>query len=277
MCALLAANSAAVYRPAPGTGDAVLLAASRATPSAFWVPRLEAGHGRGRPCPAGPPGDHLARRARRPTHPVHRARARAAVAASPHGSVLVVPLVVQDRIVRNFLALARQRPPERSTVVLARVVQDALELLAYPLRLDQVEIEVAVDGEIPPLWADAHQLSQLFVNVVTNAHQALRHRTGARRIRVQAVVSAGGDHVRVEVSDTGPGIPADIRPRVFEPFFTTKPPGQGTGLGLSLCRSRSTPHPAGAASYGSSCRFRKRHGTARAARRPRRPSRRCTC
>jgi PAS domain S-box-containing protein len=140
------------------------------------------------------------------------------------------------RIVNNFLALARQRPPERHPVQMNQVVREAVELLAYPLRVDSVEVVWELAAEVPVLWADAHQLHQVVVNLVANAHQAMREVAGPRRLTVATGVSAGEERVWVEVRDTGPGVTAGLEGRIFEPFFTTKPPGVGTGLGLSLCQ-----------------------------------------
>jgi two-component system NtrC family sensor kinase len=145
------------------------------------------------------------------------------------------------RIVKNFLALARQRPPERETVHLNRIVQEAIELLGYPLRTDSVQVELDLAPDLPALWADAHQLHQVVVNLVTNAHQAMREQTGLRRLTLTTRRDAAGQVV-LEAADTGPGIRAEVLPRLFEPFFTTKPPGQGTGLGLSLCRGIVEEH-----------------------------------
>jgi two-component system NtrC family sensor kinase len=146
------------------------------------------------------------------------------------------------RIVRNFLALARQQPPEWSSVVLADVVRDAVELLAYPLRLDGIDVVQDADAGLPTLWADAHQLHQLLVNLVTNAHQAMRQHPHPRRLTIAARADVLPPRVRLEVADTGPGIPPALRSRVFEPFFTTRPPGQGTGLGLSLSHGIVATH-----------------------------------
>jgi CheY-like chemotaxis protein len=97
-------------------------------------------------------------------------------------------------------------------------------------------VEWDLAAEVPVLWADAHQLHQVVVNLVSNAHQAMREVAGSRRLTVATGASAGGTRVWVEVRDTGPGITAELEGRIFEPFFTTKPPGVGTGLGLSLCQ-----------------------------------------
>ena len=139
------------------------------------------------------------------------------------------------RIVRNFLALARQHPPERQKVDANRVVREAVELLAYPLRVDNVEVRLELAEDLPTLWADPHQLHQVVVNLITNAHQAMHGNTSTRRLTLRTRVKAADSRVSLEVIDTGSGIPPEVLARVFEPFFTTKPVGQGTGLGLPLC------------------------------------------
>ncbi len=146
------------------------------------------------------------------------------------------------RIVKNFLALARQQPAERQTVSLNRVVGEALELLAYPLRVDGVEVVLELEEPLPGLLADPHQLQQVVVNLVTNAHQALRERPAPRRLTVSTRVTADDRHVALSMEDNGPGIPPNVEARLFEPFFTTKPQGVGTGLGLSLCRGIVESH-----------------------------------
>jgi len=140
------------------------------------------------------------------------------------------------RIVRNFLALARQRPPERQPTSLNAVVKEAVELLGYPLRVDNVEVRFELAEDLPVLWADPHQLHQVVVNLITNAHHAMREIQGPRRLIFTTRADADRGRVTLEVADTGTGIPPEAQARLFEPFFTTKAPGQGTGLGLPMCQ-----------------------------------------
>ncbi len=139
-------------------------------------------------------------------------------------------------IVRNFLALARNNPPQRTSVALNSVVEEALTLLAYTLRVDNIEVEQHLAVELPSLWADPHQLSQVVVNLLTNAHQALHESARPRRLTVTTQYDTARHLASLEVADTGPGIPPELQERIFEPFFTTKPPGVGTGLGLPFCK-----------------------------------------
>jgi signal transduction histidine kinase/ActR/RegA family two-component response regulator len=144
------------------------------------------------------------------------------------------------RIMRNFLGLARHQAPERQPTQLNDVVKNAVELVAYPLRVDAVEVVLELTPELPVLLADPHQLHQVVVNLVTNAHYAMREAAPPRRLTVTTRFDP--ERVVLEIVDTGPGIPPELHARIFEPFFTTKPAGQGTGLGLSLCQGIVESH-----------------------------------
>lgn len=145
-------------------------------------------------------------------------------------------------LVQNFLTLARQHPPARVPVQLNAIIPPALDLLRHPLQVDNVELSLQLDDELPLLQADPHQLHQVLVNLVTNAHEALRDVSSPRRLTLLTRVSADRSRVLLEVADTGPGMPPEVQARIFEPFFTTKPIGVGTGLGLSFCRGIVESH-----------------------------------
>jgi PAS domain S-box-containing protein len=146
------------------------------------------------------------------------------------------------RIVKSFLTLARQHPPERHEVQLNDTIKEAMELMAYPLRVDGVEVHINPAEELPPIWADPHQLHQVVVHLVSNAHQALRESIRPRQLTVSTCYDPPRSRVYLGVADTGPGIPPELQGRIFEPFFTTKPPRQGTGLGLPLCQGIIEAH-----------------------------------
>jgi signal transduction histidine kinase len=138
------------------------------------------------------------------------------------------------RIVRTFLAMARQQPPQRGAVAINEVISAALDITAYTVRTSNIEIEVDLADDIPPVLADADQLHQVLMNLIVNAQQILRDRAGRRRIRVASRYDPDERVIRIVVADNGPGIPEHLRARVFEPYFTTKPTGAGTGVGLAV-------------------------------------------
>jgi two-component system NtrC family sensor kinase len=146
------------------------------------------------------------------------------------------------RIVRSFLTMARRQPPERGHVSLNHLLPEAVELLAFELRIANIEVGFDLAKDLPLIWADAHQLKQVVVNLVTNARQAVQDAAGPRRLRLQTRHDVSSGRARIEVADSGPGIPREIRARIFDPFFTTKPDGEGTGLGLALARGIVESH-----------------------------------
>ena len=139
-----------------------------------------------------------------------------------------------SRIVKSFLAMARQRPPERRAVDLCDIIQATLDVTGYSLRTANIDVIVDVDPEVPPVWADPDQLNQVVTNLVVNAQQAMMETQGTRRLEIKACYDGHRQQVVLKLVDTGPGIPAEIQSRVFEPFFTTKEIGEGTGIGLAV-------------------------------------------
>ena len=144
------------------------------------------------------------------------------------------------RIVRTFLALARQREVKKTYVVLEDLVSDVLELLGYQFRTSNVDVSVDLEDELAPIWADDAQLSQVLINLLMNAYQAVVDVPGGGRIQIE--VKHGDGKTEISVIDNGPGIPAEIQSQVFEPFFTTRSDSGGTGLGLSYCLSVVESH-----------------------------------
>jgi PAS domain S-box-containing protein len=146
------------------------------------------------------------------------------------------------RIVRTFLAMARQRHADPKPAQLNSIVEMAVELLAYQLRLANVRVDLDLADDLPIIAADADQIHQVLTNLIINARQALIAIPTARHIRIATSADPHSRHVEISVADNGPGVPANIRQRIFEPFFTTKPVGEGTGIGLSLCASIVRAH-----------------------------------
>ncbi|HKY33545.1 MAG TPA: response regulator [Candidatus Polarisedimenticolia bacterium] len=137
-------------------------------------------------------------------------------------------------IVKNLLAFARKHPPEKRYLGLNGIVEKTLELKAYHFRTNQIAIETDLPQDLPKTMLDFHQIQQVILNLLNNAEHAMidSKKSGGT---IKLVSRHTGGKLELTVSDTGPGVPAQIQGRIFEPFFTTKKEGKGTGLGLSLC------------------------------------------
>jgi PAS domain S-box-containing protein len=135
------------------------------------------------------------------------------------------------QIVQNLLSFARQMPPQRRPVQLNTILSRTVELRAYDLHSRGVEVVEQFDSELPLAIGDAHQLQQVFLNILNNAYDAVRD-TG-RPARIEIKTTNRGAFVEVLFRDNGYGI--SFPERIFDPFFTTKEIGKGTGLGLSIC------------------------------------------
>ena len=138
------------------------------------------------------------------------------------------------RIVRSFLALARQNRSQVKPMSIATAVQTALELLAYGLRGSGVAVERDIPDDLPSVPCDHDQFNQVLSNLLVNARQVLEGRAQPRRVRISAQLD--GEFVRISVADNGPGVPEALRGQIFDPFFTTKPAGIGMGIGLAVSR-----------------------------------------
>lgn len=145
------------------------------------------------------------------------------------------------RIVGNMLSLARSHGGVGELVSLAAIAEKAFSLVSYPYRTMGIEASLRVDSETPAVRGDADGLLQVLINLLTNAMHALEETTGPKEVRVE-IGPDGGEEVLLAVSDSGPGIPAELREQIFEPFFTTKQEGKGTGLGLSQVAATIRDH-----------------------------------
>jgi two-component system NtrC family sensor kinase len=137
------------------------------------------------------------------------------------------------RIVRNLLSFARKHKLEKKYIGLHDVIQATIEIKAYQLRMDNIDVVLDFAVDVPYTMADPHQLQQVFLNLINNAHDALVESKGRGQITIRT--ERRDDEVRVLVIDDGPGIAKENLGKIFDPFFTTKEVGKGTGLGLSLC------------------------------------------
>jgi two-component system, NtrC family, sensor kinase len=139
-----------------------------------------------------------------------------------------------QKIVQNLLSFARKQKPERKFSDINEILEKTVELRIYELQVNNIEVSRELDRNLPKTIADAHQLQQVFLNVLTNAEQAMLEAHGKGRLKIRTHTDVQNARIVVEIADDGPGIPEAYLTRIFDPFFTTKEVGKGTGLGLSL-------------------------------------------
>lgn len=152
-----------------------------------------------------------------------------------------------ERMVEDLLDFARPSAPRCQPEDLEVIVRSALEGASRAVDLSAVEIEVETDERLPPLPLDAGMIRQAVLNLMINAAQAMSGK-GRLSVRIAVEEESRGATARVDVSDTGPGVPSEVAARLFDPFVTTK--AAGTGLGLAVVRRLVEAHH-GRASFQS--------------------------
>ncbi len=139
------------------------------------------------------------------------------------------------RIVQNLLSFSRQHTPARTGVDINEVLDRTLELRAYDMKMNNVDLR-RERKSVPNVLGDEYQLQQVFLNIIINSEQAMHGagQGGTLSIRTDVADRGSGRDVVVTISDDGPGVAQQNQSKIFDPFFTTKPVGEGTGLGLSI-------------------------------------------
>lgn len=137
------------------------------------------------------------------------------------------------QIVQSLLTFSRPPQPRKICLNLGELIQRSLQLHEHSLRSNRITIDFSAPADLPLVLGDASQLTQVFLNLIANAEQAIREIRDHGTLRIR--VSRAADRVLATFQDDGGGIRREILPKIFDPFFTTKRPGRGTGLGLSIC------------------------------------------
>jgi two-component system, cell cycle sensor histidine kinase and response regulator CckA len=140
-------------------------------------------------------------------------------------------------LTRRLLAFARQQPLQAKEIDLGARLTEAMPLFRQPLG-PEIELAIDIAPDLPPVAIDPNQLATAVLNLVINARDAMPKGGGisisARKVVKEHATDYPGTFVRLEIADTGTGMPPDVAARAIEPFFTTKEVGKGTGLGLSM-------------------------------------------
>jgi signal transduction histidine kinase len=153
-----------------------------------------------------------------------------------------------NAIVLEVLEFVRPIRLQVEHISIADVIRDAISLSEGHVPRGNVGLEVSLPGDLAPIQGDPYQLRQIFTNLLTNAFEALNGRGAVRIVATQVAEdeqstsgeAMTGPSIQVDVSDDGPGVPADVLDKIFSPFFTTKP--QGSGLGLAIVRKIVDAH-----------------------------------
>ena len=144
-------------------------------------------------------------------------------------------------IISHLRTFGRAAPVTFEAVDVDEVIERALSLMQEQLRLRAIDVDLDLYPDALIVQGNPIQLEQVFINLLTNARDALSEVPEERK-KIRIVSSLERDRIRIVFEDTGPGIPAEIAKRVFDPFFTTKEVGTGTGLGLSITYSIVKEH-----------------------------------
>jgi two-component system NtrC family sensor kinase len=135
-------------------------------------------------------------------------------------------------IVQNLLQFSRRKDPINEPMDMAPLVKSTVDLVKYDFSTSGIAIDVNIPMDLPVVLGDSNQLQQVFLNLMTNARQAIAERKNGR---LSIAGKEQNGKITLRFSDNGPGIEEAILGKIFDPFFTTKPVGKGTGLGLSIC------------------------------------------
>jgi signal transduction histidine kinase len=160
---------------------------------------------------------------------------------TPTGKLMIDGIIDEgeriSKIVRDLLTFARLDLHEQVRVNIAETIATSVSLFGYQLDKDGITVEVDVPKNLPPVLAEGSRLRQVVINMISNAHHALRDRESQAklfRIKGGTVVKQGRQFLRLEFFDNGVGIKHGDLDKIFDPFFTTRRDKGGTGLGLSL-------------------------------------------
>jgi len=139
------------------------------------------------------------------------------------------------RIINHLREFGRKTDFGLYAVDLNEPIRDVFTILGQQLAVRNIEVELNLDSMLPKMLGDKNRLEQIFLNLVTNAKDAMEAKGPEEEKRLTIATFQEGDRIVATVSDTGKGMPPHIQERIFAPFFTTKEVGKGTGLGLSIC------------------------------------------
>jgi len=141
-------------------------------------------------------------------------------------------------VIKRVMDFSKPSVPKFVLTDINQPIEEALKLSLVSMRKSGITIEKALFGDLPLCQIDPHLIEEAILNLITNATEALKNVEGPKRIEVSSSVK--DNRLLVRVSDSGPGVPLNLKDQIFDPFYTTK--GGGTGIGLSICHRIITDH-----------------------------------
>jgi signal transduction histidine kinase len=143
-----------------------------------------------------------------------------------------------ESVIRRVLDFSKPGEPRFVLTDINQPIEEAISLASPALRKREINIEKALDKDLPPCAIDSHLMEEVILNLITNAAEAMQDMDKEKRIRITS--SMKRKRVLISVSDSGPGIPVNNREKIFDPFYTTKL--SSTGIGLSICHRIINDH-----------------------------------
>ncbi|MCD4718100.1 MAG: GHKL domain-containing protein, partial [Desulfobacterales bacterium] len=143
-----------------------------------------------------------------------------------------------ESVIRRVMDFSRPGEPKFVSIDINTPIREAIELSSVSLRKRGVKIEASLAEDLPSCRADSQLTEQLVLNLITNAAEAMKKIDGDKKIEISSSIE--NNHIIVSISDSGPGVPSNIRDKIFDPFFSTK--NDGTGIGLSIAQRIVTDH-----------------------------------
>ncbi len=136
-----------------------------------------------------------------------------------------------ESVVRRVIDFSRPNKPKLRLTDINKCIRKTVDLSAISLRKMGIKMKTVFDDDLPECWLDSQSIAQVMLNLITNAAEAMEGIKGHKQIEIST--SYSNKFITVIVSDSGPGVPADIQDKIFDPFYTTKKNGSGIGLGIS--------------------------------------------
>jgi len=143
-----------------------------------------------------------------------------------------------ESVIKRVMDFAKPSEPKFLATNINQPINKAIELSSVTLRKSGIKVEKALDKNLPPCNADPNLIEEVILNLITNADEAMKNKEGDKKIEVASSVK--NNFILVRISDSGPGVPSNLRDKIFDPFYSTK--NGSTGIGLSICHRIISDH-----------------------------------